>query len=293
MVSAKEDTAASMQAVEPRDCVFVRRGRRPGKLDKRADVLKGRRFLVDDGAIDPAQRDLRRNDQTRQPEATNCGGEQRSRGIEHLHVAARIGAPDPYPVYMSTKRACDMVVLAVNVICNGTSERNKPSSRRDREEPSAGNHCPQNRIEGNPCFTRQPARRFVERDEAIEPLCEQQRTAGIGARVTITSAQSARQQCSNGVRHRVMRRPKPLRPLIGWNGPATPGAIVSCHDASQITTAATPPASHDTRSRSAKTIGSSCISPRIVRNHMRDNQYKRSGQSNSVLSGCWYNRVTS
>ena len=94
---------------------------------------------------------------------------------------------------MAPESSRAVVVLAMDVVCDGTTDGNVLGSGKDGEEPSARHHHVQDRAERHACLAAQHAALLVEADETIEGARRQQHASFVEARIAVASSLPVRQ----------------------------------------------------------------------------------------------------
>jgi hypothetical protein len=89
---------------------------------------------------------------------------------------------------MITKRAQYMVIFAMHVIGDGSTDRYQLRSRRDWQNPATWNHQTLDIPQQNTCLTDQPSSALIKSNEVIQPDGVPQDPFWIQADITITTA---------------------------------------------------------------------------------------------------------
>src|SRR6478672_2659348 len=189
---------------------------------------------------------------------------------------------------MIAETADHMMVLAVNVIGDGSADRDEFRAGRDRQEPSAANDQIEDFRQGDAGFALENSGRLIERQKMVHPASVQENAIRVQAAVAIAAAIPMNEHW--------LARSRKLRVSIGNSNNALPHARKSapgCSDIRhQIALMITRPQIANTtwltRSVAANTTGSSFITPRWATTHTRLTQYSSSGHSNHNTCGLEY-----
>ena len=107
--------------------------------------------------------------------------------------------------HVTSERSGSMMVLAVNVIRYGSTERYKFCSRGDWKEPSLRDKYMQNRCKANPALCSQDSRCRIKSEKVIEGRGFNDRVIVINAAVAVAPSESVREDASIVLRERQRR----------------------------------------------------------------------------------------
>ena len=95
---------------------------------------------------------------------------------------------------VSSEGSRTVMVLAVDVVGNGSADGNEARAGRDGKEPSLRKEYVENIGEADAAFAAEYARRFVETENAVETATVDQFAAGVETRIAVTAAEAMGEQ---------------------------------------------------------------------------------------------------
>src|SRR5271165_1854766 len=154
--------------------------------------MEGNQFGVDPGAGDALELDLCPGNHAGQTETAD-GGTQ--------HIGIYFGSADHHTVVRAMQ--CDLadvvsegssavMVLAVDVVSNGSADGHEARAGRDGKEPSLRQKYVENVGEADAAFAAEHASRLVETQDAVETAAIDQLTSAVETRIAVTAAEAKR-----------------------------------------------------------------------------------------------------
>jgi hypothetical protein len=99
---------------------------------------------------------------------------------------------------VSAESPSAMMVLAVDVVGDGSANGDESRAGRDRKKPSSREEYVEDIGEADAAFATEHASRFVESEDSVKAAAIDQLAAGVETRVAIAAAEAIREQGAGG-----------------------------------------------------------------------------------------------